>query len=80
MNLAEALLQALKAHGAREIFGIPGDYALPFFKSIEESAILPLYTLSHEPAIGFAADAAARIHSGLGSAIRRVLRAERRLP
>ncbi|MBE0613069.1 MAG: indolepyruvate/phenylpyruvate decarboxylase [Burkholderiales bacterium] len=68
MNLSEALLHALKAHGAREIFGIPGDYALPFFKVIEESGILPLYTLSHEPAVGFAADAAARIHSGLGVA------------
>ncbi len=69
MNLSEALLHALKAHGAREIFGIPGDYALPFFKVIEESAILPLYTLSHEPAVGFAADAAARIHSALGVAV-----------
>ena len=68
MNISEALLHALKAHGAREIFGIPGDYALPFFKVIEETSILPLYTLSHEPAIGFAADAAARIHSGLGVA------------
>ncbi|MBE0627132.1 MAG: indolepyruvate/phenylpyruvate decarboxylase [Burkholderiales bacterium] len=68
MNLSEALLHALKAHGAREIFGIPGDYALPFFKVIEESGILPLYTLSHEPAVGFAADAAARIHPGLGVA------------
>ena len=68
MNLSEALLHALKTHGAREIFGIPGDYALPFFKVIEESGILPLYTLSHEPAVGFAADAAARIHSGLGVA------------
>jgi indolepyruvate decarboxylase len=58
--LAESLLQALKSHGAREIFGIPGDFALAFFKVIEESAILPLYTLSHEPAVGFAADAAAR--------------------
>ena len=28
MNLSEALLHALEAHGAREIFGIPGDYAL----------------------------------------------------
>jgi indolepyruvate decarboxylase len=68
MNLSEALLHALKEHGAREIFGIPGDYALPFFKVIEESGILPLYTLSHEPAVGFAADAAARIHSALGVA------------
>ena len=68
MNVAERLLQALKDHGAREIFGIPGDFALAFFKVIEESGILPLYTLSHEPGIGFAADAAARYHSGLGVA------------
>jgi len=35
MNLSEALLHALKEHGAREIFGIPGDYALPFFKVVD---------------------------------------------
>ena len=63
MNLAEQLLTALKSCGAQEIFGIPGDFALPFFKVIEESGILPLYTLSHEPAVGFAADAAARFHT-----------------
>lgn len=64
MNLTESLLHALKAHGARQIFGIPGDFALPTFRIIEASGILPLYTLSHEPAVGFAADAAARIGSG----------------
>ncbi len=63
MNLAEVLLQAASDHGAREIFGIPGDFALPLFKVIESSGILPLYTLSHEPAVGFAADAAARLRS-----------------
>ncbi len=68
MNLAESLLHALKAHGAGEIFGIPGDFALPYFKVIEESRILPLYTLSHEPAVGFAADAAGRFRKGLGVA------------
>jgi indolepyruvate decarboxylase len=68
LNLSQALLHALKAHGAKEIFGIPGDFALAFFKVIEESGILPLYTLSHEPAVGFAADAAARAHSTLGVA------------
>ena len=68
MNLAESLLHSLKAHGASEIFGIPGDFALPFFKVIEDSEILPLFTLSHEPGVGFAADAAARLHSGLGVA------------
>jgi indolepyruvate decarboxylase len=68
MNVAEALLAALKAHGAREVFGIPGDFALPFFKVVEESAVLPLYTLSHEPGVGFAADAAARASCGIGVA------------
>ncbi|MCY4337894.1 MAG: indolepyruvate/phenylpyruvate decarboxylase, partial [Gammaproteobacteria bacterium] len=37
--------------------------ALPLFKVIEETQTLPLYTLSHEPAVGFAADAAARFHT-----------------
>jgi indolepyruvate decarboxylase len=68
-TLATALLHALKDHGAREIFGIPGDFVLPFFRAIEESAILPHYTLSHEPGVGFAADAAARYHAGLGVAV-----------
>lgn len=68
-TLAAALLEALKEHGAREIFGIPGDFVLPFYKAIEESRILPHYTLSHEPGVGFAADAAARYHQGLGVAV-----------
>jgi indolepyruvate decarboxylase len=68
-KLASALLQALKDHGAREIFGIPGDFVLPFFKVIEESNVLPHFTVSHEPAVGFAADAAARYHGGLGVAV-----------
>jgi indolepyruvate decarboxylase len=68
MNLARTLLQALKDHGASEIFGIPGDFALPFFKEIEESGLLPLYTLSHEPGVGFAADGAARASGHIGVA------------
>jgi indolepyruvate decarboxylase len=65
-SLSHALLTALKDQGAHEIFGIPGDYVLPLFKVIEESNILPSFTLSHEPAVGFAADASARYHGGLG--------------
>src|ERR1700726_3894018 len=68
-TLATSLLQGLKDHDAREIFGIPGDFVLPFYKAIEESGILPHFTLSHEPAVGFAADAAARYHHGLGVAV-----------
>ncbi|MCP4221421.1 MAG: indolepyruvate/phenylpyruvate decarboxylase [bacterium] len=66
MNITEALLTALKERGAREVFGIPGDFALPYFKIMEESQILPLITMSHEPSIGFAADAAVRFGGGLG--------------
>ncbi len=68
MKLAYALLNALKDYGAAEVFGIPGDFALPFFKEIEASNILPLHTLSHEPAVGFAADAAARYRGTIGVA------------
>jgi indolepyruvate decarboxylase len=68
MKLAHSLLQALRAHGAQQIFGIPGDFALPFFKVIEESGVLPLHTLSHEPAVGFASDAAARVNCAPGVA------------
>src|SRR6185503_4263162 len=68
-TLATALLQGLKDHGAKELFGIPGDFVLPLYKVIEESKILPHFTLSHEPAVGFAADAAARYHSGIGVAV-----------
>ena len=68
MNITERLLEALKARGATEVFGIPGDFALPLFREIERSAILPLHTLSHEPGVGFAADAAARARGGLGVA------------
>ncbi len=67
-TIATALLHALKDYGAKEIFGIPGDFALPFFKVIETSGVLPLYTLSHEPGVGFAADAASRYRSALGVA------------
>jgi indolepyruvate decarboxylase len=58
-----ALIEALYESGAREIFGIPGDFALPFFDAVERMPLLPLYTLSNEPSLGFAADAAARMRS-----------------
>lgn len=69
-SLATVLLRALKAHGAREIFGLPGDFVLPLYRVIERSRILPHFELSHEPAVGFAADAAARFQEGgLGVAV-----------
>jgi indolepyruvate decarboxylase len=69
MNLSHTLLDSLKQHGACEMFGIPGDFVLAFFQQAVELGILPLYTLSHEPAVGFAADASARYHTRLGVAV-----------
>jgi indolepyruvate decarboxylase len=69
MNLSHTLLDSLKQHGAREMFGIPGDFVLGFFQQAIKADILPLYTLSHEPAVGFAADASARYHTRLGVAV-----------
>ena len=68
-TIGTRLLEALRDHGARDVFGIPGDFVLPFFKVMEESAVLPFYTLSHEPAVGFAADAAARFHGEISVAV-----------
>jgi indolepyruvate decarboxylase len=60
VKIGEMVLHAVRNAGAREVFGIPGDFVLPFFKVMEESAVLPFYTLSHEPSVGFSADGAAR--------------------
>ena len=54
MNLTESLLHALVDHGARQIFGIPGDFALPYFRIIEQTGILPLHTLSDRPRVDIA--------------------------
>lgn len=61
MKLVDLLLQHIQQAGARQIFGIPGDFVLPLFLAIEQSGKIPLYYLSHEPSAIFAADGAARI-------------------
>ncbi len=66
MKLADFLLNSLEAQGVRHIFGIPGDYVLKFFQAIADRGHPRIITLSHEPAVGFAADAYARITNGLG--------------
>ncbi len=68
-TIATALLCALRDRGADRLFGIPGDFVLPFFRVIEESGILPWHTLSHEPGVGYAADAQGRFNCKLGVAV-----------
>lgn len=66
MTLARVLLQSLKSFGAKQVWGIPGDFILPFFREMEQSQVLPVYSLSHEPSVAFAADASGRLHEGIG--------------
>jgi indolepyruvate decarboxylase len=60
------LFDYLYGKGVRHAFGLPGDFALPTIRWLDRSPIR-LLTLTHEPAVGFAADGYARAH-GLGVA------------
>jgi indolepyruvate decarboxylase len=67
MNASEYLLDRLADYKVDHIFGIPGDYILPFFAHAESSGIR-MVTTTHEPSAGYAADAYARTR-GLGAAV-----------
>jgi indolepyruvate decarboxylase len=67
MELCRHLFERLKAAGVRHVFGIPGDFALPLFRALEEERGLEPVILTHEPSVGYAADAYARLR-GLGVA------------
>ena len=66
MNLHTYLFDQLWNHGVRHIFGIPGDFVLNLYEALEDDGRFQLVRLSHEPAVGFAADGAARMTNGLG--------------
>src|SRR5574341_956104 len=67
MELCRHLFARFKAAGVRHVFGIPGDFFLPFFRALEEEPGIEPVSLTHEPAVGYAADAYARVQ-GLGVA------------
>jgi len=60
------LFDYLYNQGVHQAFGLPGDFALPTIRWLQNSKI-ELLTMTHEPSVGFAADAYARVH-GLGVA------------
>lgn len=67
ITVGSFLFDYIRAKGATHVFGIPGDFALPTFRWLEQSG-LGIVTLTHEPSVGFAADGYARVH-GLGVAL-----------
>jgi len=66
VRLHEFLFDELWRYGVRHIFGIPGDFVLNLYEALEDDGRFQLVRLSHEPAVGFAADGAARMTGGLG--------------
>ncbi|MBI2829209.1 MAG: indolepyruvate/phenylpyruvate decarboxylase [Acidobacteria bacterium] len=66
MKLHTFLFDRLWNEGVRQVFGIPGDFVLNLYEALEADGRFQLIRLSHEPAVGFAADGAARITAGLG--------------
>jgi indolepyruvate decarboxylase len=66
MTLSAFLFDELWRAGVRQIFGIPGDFVLNLYEALTADGRFRLIRLSHEPAVGFAADGAARITGGLG--------------
>jgi indolepyruvate decarboxylase len=64
--LHTVLFDELWRAGVRHIFGIPGDFILNLYEALQADGRFDLVRLGHEPAVGFAADGAARITAGLG--------------
>lgn len=66
-QLAPHIFDILFQQGVQHAFGIPGDFALTLFDALAASKIEPII-MTHEPSVGFAADAYSRIR-GLGLAV-----------
>ncbi len=67
MNLTEYLFHRLRELGVGHTFGIPGDFVLPVY-AVQQALGFPTVVCCHEPGVGFAADAYARLR-GLGVAL-----------
>lgn len=67
MKLSDYLFKRIKEAGVDCTFGIPGDYVLPLYAAQERCGMKTI-VMTHEPSVGFAADAYARLR-GLGIAL-----------
>ncbi len=66
MPLGDFLVAYLARAGVKHLFGLPGDLVLNLYHRFAQKRGLRLVSLSHEPGVGFAADAYARATGGLG--------------
>jgi indolepyruvate decarboxylase len=68
MQLGDFLAAYLRRLGVTHLFGIPGDLVLRLFARLQRDRHWRIVTLSHEPAVGFAADGYARATGSIGVA------------
>ncbi|HMP54497.1 MAG TPA: thiamine pyrophosphate-binding protein, partial [Candidatus Melainabacteria bacterium] len=66
-KLAEYLFDRIQDAGVDCTFGIPGDFVLPVYAA-QQKTNLKTVVMTHEPSVGYAADAYARLR-GLGIAL-----------
>lgn len=66
-KLLDFLYNRLKSHGVDHMFGIAGESVHVHFHYLEKSPLKPVL-MTHEPCVGYAADAYSRIR-GLGAAL-----------
>ena len=69
MNLTEYLFERIRELGVGHTFGIPGDFVFARLLPFKNGLACRRWVCAHEPGVGFAADAYARI-KGLGVAPR----------
>lgn len=67
MKLADYLFKRITNAGVDCTFGIPGDFILPLYAAQAKAGVKTV-VMTHEPAVGYAADAYARL-KGLGVAL-----------
>lgn len=65
MNVAGKLVEILEEEGIEDIFGIPGEQIMPFYKALSDSGINHILT-RHEQAAAHAADGYARSSGKIG--------------
>lgn len=66
-KIADYLFERIEKAGVKHTFGIPGDFILPFYAA-QSGRKLETIVMTHEPSVGYAADAYARL-KGLGVAL-----------
>jgi indolepyruvate decarboxylase len=66
-KIADYICGRIEKAGVAHTFGIPGDFILPFYAAQTRSA-LKTVVMTHEPSVGYAADAYGRLR-GLGVAL-----------